>query len=264
MRINQFLARAGLGSRRFCEELVRAGRVAMNGQEVRSLAVRVGPKDEVRVDGRVVQELPRCVVLLYKPSGYLCTTEDPQGRRTIYSLLPPSLSGLFYVGRLDRDSQGLVLLTNDGVLAQRILRPASKIPKKYRVWIDRPLRPEHVRALQEGVLLEGRLCRCEAVRRIREKEWEMVLSEGAKRQIRRMLASLGYQVRRLLRTHIGGLSLTGLRPGGWRRVTEEELVRAFRGTLGECWTQQAPWEHISSPVPGRNPTVLVPGEMAKS
>ncbi|CAF0689465.1 pseudouridine synthase [Candidatus Methylacidithermus pantelleriae] len=246
MRLNQYLARAGLGSRRFCEELIRAGRVEVNGRVVRELHIRVGPAEEVKLDGRTVRPCPRWVVLLHKPRGYLCTSRDPQGRKTIFELLPPDLPRLFYVGRLDRQSEGLVLLTNDGILAQAISRPRFKIPKRYQVWVDRPIGDAERRLLCQGIILEGRLCRCAEVRQRGDRQLEIVLEEGAKRQIRRMLEKLGYRVKRLIRTHIGGFSLRGLPPGAWRKVSPEELQRALNlGCVGalraEPSTGPGPW-----------------------
>jgi len=153
VRLNQFLAAAGLGSRRGCETIIRDGRVALNGQRCTTLATNVQPGDQVTVDGRPVHAEANVYLLLHKPPGYVTTASDERGRRTVFDLLPSGLPRLFHVGRLDMESEGLLLLTNDGALAQRLTHPRHEIEKEYEVTLDRVFHPNDKARLLKGVFI---------------------------------------------------------------------------------------------------------------
>ncbi|HEX4084356.1 MAG TPA: pseudouridine synthase [Chthoniobacteraceae bacterium] len=228
MRINRFLAAAGFGSRRSCEGLIRDGSVTVNGHVCQNLATEVTDTDFVKVGGQRVQPDKHLYILLHKPRGYLCTASDTHDRRTIFELLPGQWPRLFHVGRLDRDSEGLLILTNDGDLALHLTHPRYKIEKEYEVLLDRPFDFSNDTArLLRGVSTEHGRARADSVRRIAPNLLRIVLRQGLKRQIRIMLYKVGYEVERLVRFRIGPLRLEDLRPGEWRALTAAE-VKALR------------------------------------
>jgi len=228
IRLQRFLARCGLGSRRGCEAFVLAGRVRVNGAVVRTLGATVDPvRDLVEVDGRRVRPARRAYLLLHKPAGYVTTRSDPQGRPTVMDLLGPDHAALFPVGRLDVDTEGALILTNDGEFAHRLLHPSFEIPRTYEAWVEgRPGR-EVLAALAGGVVLDGRrTAPAKArvlVRRASRTLVEIVLHEGRKRQVRRMFQALGHPVRHLKRTAYGPVRLGRLAKGRYRRLRSEEL-----------------------------------------
>ncbi|TFU16590.1 pseudouridine synthase [Thermus tengchongensis] len=227
LRLQAFLARAGVGSRRKAEELIRQGRVRVN-EEVAHLGQKVGPGDVVEVDGKRV-ELPqeRIVLALHKPKGYTTTRFDPHAQKTVFDLLPP-IPGLHPVGRLDRDSEGLLLFTNDGALTFRLTHPRHGVKKVYRVWTERGTLPEGVcQKLVQGVALEDGPARALFCRPAPGGAY-LTLAEGRKREVRRMLKAVGYPVRRLLRVQVGPIQLGHLPPGRWRRLSEEEVAALLR------------------------------------
>lgn len=229
-RLQKLLARAGIASRRKAEALVRAGRVTVNGA-VASLGDRATVDDDVRLDGRrVTLRREHVTYLLYKPVGVVSTAHDELGRTTVVSLVP-RVAGLHPVGRLDRDSEGLLLLTTDGALTLRLSHPRYGHVKEYRAWCaEGRVREDALARLRDGVDLEDGPAR--AVRaRGAEGGCVLELGEGRNRQVRRMLAALGYEVTRLKRTRIGGLRLGDLQPGDWRELTPAELT-ALRGRGG--------------------------------
>jgi len=229
IRINRFLAAAGLGSRRKVEELVLEGRVSVNGQTITDLACKVDTeRDRVRVGGRVVQ-LPRRVVyvILHKPPGVLTTAHDPEGRQTVFDLLEGAPSPLFSVGRLDRMSEGLLLLTNDGPLAYRLAHPRYRIPRIYRLQVAGEMPEELIARFRRGTSIGGQTTRPDEVKVIHRSRkgtfLEVVLVEGKNREIRRICQDLGLKVDRLLRIEYGPLSLRGLPSGAWRHLGEREV-----------------------------------------
>ena len=231
MRLQKILARAGLASRRRAEELIRAGRVGVNGV-VASLGATADPeRDEVSVDGRPVVAQPRVYWILHKPPGVITTTRDPQGRPTVLDLLPSEARGerLFPVGRLDLDSEGLLLLTNDGEVAQAMLHPSLGCEKEYRVTVRGRLSAATKRMLAAGIELEdGPMAPCQLGRVSYESAadastFHLTLREGRKRQIRRALSSQGHPVLRLIRVRMGPLWLGRLKPRQARRLTAREL-----------------------------------------
>lgn len=227
MRLNRFLASCGLGSRRGCEDLVRQGRVAINDRPVNDLATRIGPGDRVSVDQRRVSPRGAVAILLNKPAGCLCSTRSQGARPTVFALLPRMPERLFPVGRLDADSEGLLLLTNDGDLAQHLAHPRHHVSKIYLTTLDKPFDPAHTRPLTRGMMLEGKPARFESVQPVGRRSVRIELRQGLKRQIRMMLLYLGYDVQRLVRIQFGPLRLGPLKPGEWRFLSEAE-IRALR------------------------------------
>ena len=241
VRLNKYLASCGLGSRRHCEELITAGRVFVDGQAVTQQGVTVDPNNQkIRVDGKPLMVERHVYYILNKPRDVLCTCSDPRGRRSFLSLLPKVEERVFPVGRLDRDSEGLLLVTNDGYLAARLAHPRYGVAKTYRVWTNGELSIENLSRLKKGIEDAGEFLQVKAVRFIDSSEdmalYEIVLEQGKNRQIHRMMESLGFVVERLVRTRLGPLNLQGLRVGASRPVRQAELraLRAVgRRSLGE-------------------------------
>jgi 23S rRNA pseudouridine2605 synthase len=229
IRLQSFLARSGVASRRAAEEMITHGRIAVNGETVTAMGLQVVPGvDRVEVDGEEVKVAPTTWLALHKPTGYVTSRTDPFGRETVYALLPEKYHGLFHVGRLDRDSEGLLLLTNDGDLANRFLHPSFGITKEYDVIVSGKPTDAVLRQLVEGVELEDGVARAESAKLIGpagngQSRLKMVLREGKKREVRRMLAELGHEVTRLVRRRFGPIDLAELPLGKWRIVAPEEL-----------------------------------------
>lgn len=234
MRIQKFLAACGVGSRRAVERLISEGRVQVNG-EIAHIGHDIDPdRDELRFDGRLVKP-PDAIqlVMMNKPAGYVSTVSDPQGRPTVMELLPPGLGRLFPVGRLDRDSQGLLLFTNDGELTHKLLHPSRGVWKRYRAEVEYALGDNTLRELCNGVSLEDGVtapCRARMEARTMHGPQHVILEikEGKKRQVRRMLGVLGHPVLNLERIAFGPLQLADLPVGQTRslRPAEEKSLRA--------------------------------------
>ena len=236
IRLQKVLASSGIGSRRACEELIVAGRVAVNGRVVRELGTRIDPmSDEVAVDGVPVPVTPDLVYLaMNKPRGVLSTMADDQGRPCVGDFVADRPDRVFHVGRLDADSEGLLLLTNDGTLAHRLTHPSFGVPKVYLVQIDgRPHRrlPQQLRS---GVELDDGPARADAARIVAATDLaaqlEVVIHDGRHRIVRRMFDALGHPVRRLVRTSIGPLALGELRPGRVRHLSQPEVRSLYKAT----------------------------------
>ncbi|MGD9782822.1 MAG: pseudouridine synthase [Kiritimatiellia bacterium] len=234
IRLQKFLAAAGIGSRRHCEELIVAARVRVDGAVVAQLGARVDPQTQrVELDGRPVRAEPHRTYLADKPRGILCTSFDPEGRPTIVEWAAqmgadPRLR-LYTIGRLDFDSEGLILLTNDGALAQEFAHPSRHVEKEYRAWIDRLATRDQLSAMLEGVEENGEHLRAlsvvaEASRPGRPPTLRIVLGEGRNRHIRRMLEAIGLRVRRLRRIRIGPLSEADLRGKSIRELPPTDLA----------------------------------------
>ncbi len=228
-RLQKILAAAGLGSRRECEELIRAGRVSVNGVRA-ELGARADPeKERITVDGRPVRTRALLYIALYKPRGCASTRKDPHAAKIIPDLLPASLWHLFPVGRLDVPSEGLLLLTNDGELANRLMHPRYQVRRTYRVTVSGNLPDTAVEVLRTGIPLEDGLAKAESARVLKRDpdrgrtRLEMVLTEGRNREVRRMFEALGHGVLRLVRVQMGPLALGTLKPGAWRELTQEEI-----------------------------------------
>ncbi|HEU0247471.1 MAG TPA: pseudouridine synthase [Gaiellaceae bacterium] len=230
MRLNAFLARAGIASRRRADELILERRVRVNG-EPGELNTVVGESDVVEVDGRRVAKQPLHYVLLNKPAGVITTADDPRGRPTVVDLVSHE-TRVVPVGRLDVDTTGALVLTNDGELANRLAHPSFGVAKVYDVDIDGSPSPEALEALRRGIDLEdGRTAPAEAriVRRgTRVTRIELTLHEGRKHQVKRMCEGVGHSVRHLHRRRYAGLRLVGLEPGQWRELTDDEVAELRR------------------------------------
>src|SRR5262245_17295969 len=236
-RLNKYLAHAGVASRRQCDELIGSGHVSIDGQTVRDLGTRVDPeKQKVAVDGQAVRAERSVYWLVNKPRGYLCTNYDPAGRPRAVDLVPHVRQRVYTVGRLDEDSEGLLLLTNDGELAHRLMHPRYGVEKTYLVQVaGRPARDE-LHQLLKGVWLSDGHVHARRVKRLRqqgESTWlEIVLSEGKNREVRRMLAKLGHKVMRLQRVALGRVRLGRLAAGKSRPLRQEELEGLRKDAAG--------------------------------
>jgi len=224
IRLQKYLALAGAApSRRKAEELIRAGRITINGQTA-TLGAKVYPGDEVRVGKRLISPpQERVVIALHKPRGYETTRKSRSGAPTVYELLP-DIPGLHPVGRLDRDSEGLLLFTNDGALTQRLTHPRYGIKKVYRVWSKKGTPPpDLLRQLEKGVTLRSGEFAQALKARPKEGGAVITMTEGKKREVRYMMKAIGYPVDRLLRVKMGPIRLGGQKPGTWRELSEAEL-----------------------------------------
>jgi pseudouridine synthase len=221
MRLNAYLARAGVASRRGADELIKAGRVTVNGQ-AGQLNTFVESRDRVELDGRPVELQPLAYVLLHKPAGVVTTARDPQGRRTVLDLVEHP-SRVVPVGRLDADTTGALLLTNDGELAHRLAHPKYEIEKVYEAEVDGRPDAEALQRLRDGIELDDGPTRPAQVRRLGPYLVEVAIHEGRKHQVKRMLEAVGYPVRRLHRSRYAGLTLEELEPGAWRELEPSEV-----------------------------------------
>jgi 23S rRNA pseudouridine2605 synthase len=251
-RLQKILARAGLASRRRAEAMVAGGRVRVNGRVARLGEGADPERDEILVDGRPLPSPPRRRVLaLHKPRGYVTTLRDPWGRPTVADLLPPD-GRLVPVGRLDRESEGLLLCTNDGAVVQAVAHPRGGVRKRYLVWVEGRAEPGHLAALVGGLELEDGPARALGARRVdpgravRGLELapppggaadgdvvEVVMGEGRKREVRRLFAAAGLKVVRLVRVAVGSVTLTGLGPGRYRYLSEREVDSLLASREGE-------------------------------
>jgi 23S rRNA pseudouridine2605 synthase len=233
-RLHKVLAHAGVESRRAAEEMILAGRVAVNGQICTTLGTKVDPEhDAILVDGQPIpRRVRRVYLMLNKPPGYITTVTDPENRATVMDLLPHN-SRIYPVGRLDANSEGLILLTNDGGFANLLAHPRFSYEKEYHVAVPGTIGEEDLQALRDGVLIEGRLTNPAKVRVLSSDgrvTWlSVTIHEGRNRQVRRMLHALGHHVDRLVRVRIGPLWLGSLPRGAYRSLTPAE-IRKLRGT----------------------------------
>jgi 23S rRNA pseudouridine2605 synthase len=230
VRLNAYLARAGVASRRAAEELIRAGRVRVNG-EVAGLATFVERTDRVELDGRPLELEPLAYVLLHKPAGVVTTASDPHGRPTVVDLveLPRRIVP---VGRLDADTTGALLLTNDGPLAHRLMHPRYEVDKVYEADVEGEPDEEALRRLAEGLELDDGTTAPAGVRRLGPSRLELTLHEGRNRQVRRMCEAVGHPVTHLHRREYAGLTLEGVEPGKWRELTPAEVAALSAAIAG--------------------------------
>lgn len=233
VRLHKFMAECGVASRRACEKIIQEGRVTVDGVVVRELGVSVDPKRQrVEVDGIAIRPAAFRYLIYNKPRGVLSALADPRGRGTLADVLPPDAGRLFHVGRLDQDSEGLLLLTNDGELAARLMHPRYQIEKIYRVTCQGDLDAAAMTRMQEGIVDDGERLRAKSVEFIDAGLYNIVLTEGKKREVRRLFAACGCPVRRLVRMAVGPLKLGSLSTGRFREVSEAELTALRRITSG--------------------------------
>ena len=227
MRINKYIASSGYCSRRKADELILAGRVQVNGKTVALLGYEIRTKDKVTIDGKTLRVMKLEYYRFYKPAGYITTSDDEKGRKTIYDLLPPEMSHLKPVGRLDKDSSGLLILTNDGNLVYELTHPSVKVAKVYRVVVDAFLKVENLEKLAKGIEIEkGKIayCDCEIIERKKgETLLEITLYQGLNRQIRKMVEHLGYNVVHLKRIRHATIDLVGLKKGQYKPIKPKQI-----------------------------------------
>jgi len=224
VRLNAYLARAGVASRRKADELIKAGRVTVNG-EPGQLKTFVSGRDRVELDGRPLEKQRLAHLLLHKPAGVVTTASDPQGRPTVVELVADHETRVVPVGRLDADTTGALLLTNDGELAHRLAHPRYEVEKVYEAEVEGDPSDETLRRLERGVELDdGRTAPARA-KRLAPSRVELALHEGRKHQVKRMLEAVGHPVTRLHRSRYAGLSLEGVEPGEWRELEPGEVAR---------------------------------------
>jgi 23S rRNA pseudouridine2605 synthase len=227
IRLNKWMADAGVGSRRYCDQLILRGRVAINGTKVNELGIKVDPAHKVTVDGKLIKPQRHVYWVVNKPKGYLCTNYDPGGRPIVLDLIPHVEERVYTVGRLDDDSEGLLLMTNDGDLAQKLTHPKFGIRKTYVVLVAGITTDEELTRMTTGVKLSEGTARALYVERITKQGnaslLKIVLAEGKNREIRRMLAKLGHKVMELRRVAIGPIKIDRLKRGKCRRLSELEV-----------------------------------------
>ena len=228
VRLQKFLAEAGVASRRASEEIIVQARVMVNGRVVQELGAKVDPAhDQIMVDGKLVRTKRKIYVALHKPVGCVCSRKDERGRPTIYELLPPDWSNVQSVGRLDYDTEGLLLLTNDGELSLRLTHPRYGVKKLYEVTVEGRVNLDQTEAFTRGIRDVGELLRAQRVRITSASKSrsviELELTEGKNREVRRMCAAIGLNVERLVRTQVGKIKLGELRTGRWRTLTDAEI-----------------------------------------
>lgn len=228
LRLNRAIAATGICSRRRADELIKEGRITVNGELAIDLSLQVDLlKDKIAVDGKPLYKKPFDYVVLYKPKGVVTTCDDEQGRCTVIDLMPADLQHLKPVGRLDRDSEGMIILTNDGALAQTLAHPSNHVEKTYRVTVDGQIDESALTVLREGVRLSEGMTQQAEVHSLKRSgnmsTFVIVIREGRNRQIRRMCAKVGYNVLRLVRERIGALQLNLKEPGEWRHLMASEV-----------------------------------------
>jgi len=224
MRLNRFLAAAGVASRRKCDELIASGGVTINGRVCTDFSAQPGDRDHVKVNGKLVRVAGSMTIALHKPAGFVSTRNDTQARDTVFDLLPSKFPRLFNIGRLDAQSEGLLLLTNDGDLSQKLTHPRFKVEKEYEVTLDRQWDGALAQRLLRGTVLDGRRAQIARLHSIGPTRLRVVLRQGLNQQIRRMFYAVGYDVKRLIRIRIGNLRLGDLPRGHWRPLVKSELT----------------------------------------
>lgn len=226
MRINKYLAAAGVASRRECDRLISEGRVKVNGK-IASLGYEVNADDEVTVNGNRVTEKKNEYYILNKPKGYICSVSDDKGRKTVMDLMPQNVGRVYPVGRLDYDSEGLLIMTTDGELAQKLTHPSNEIAKTYLVKIEGTITESDLNPIRSGIEIDGYLTKkCKAHIVETNKAYTKIhitLTEGKNREIRKMFEAIGREVVLLKRIKIGELTLRGLDRGSYRKLSKEEV-----------------------------------------
>lgn len=224
MRLNKFISLCGFASRRAADELIKEQKVSVNGEIVQDLGRQVQESDLVEIEGKKLS-LPQktTVIAFHKPAGCVCTCKDPQKRQTVYDFLPPGYKGLKYIGRLDLQSRGLLLFTDDGELAHKLTLPKYKILRHYLVWTDSPVKKSDAEQLIEGIDLEDGIKGFAEAVFFEEGCIELVLSEGKNREIRKMMAAIGYEIEDLQRIAYADIDLGDLASGDYRELSDKEV-----------------------------------------
>lgn len=227
MRINKYLALCGVASRRECDKLIAEGRVEVNGK-IAELGCEIGGEDVVKVDGREVKEKKNEYYILNKPKGYICSVKDEKGRKTVLDLMPENVGRIYPVGRLDYDSEGLLILTTDGELAQHLTHPSNEVPKTYLVKIEGTITEAGLNPIRSGIDIGGyvtKKCKAHIVETNKEyTKIHVTITEGKNREIRKMFEAIGKNVTLLKRIKIGELTLRGLDRGSYRKLTQQEIA----------------------------------------
>ncbi len=227
MRINKFLAASGVASRRECDRLIKDGKVTVNGKTA-VLGVEVSESDEVKVNGNIVTLKKNEYYILNKPKGYICSVSDEKGRKTVMDLMPDGVGRIYPVGRLDYDSEGLLILTTDGELAQHLTHPSNEVPKTYLVRIEGILTENELNPIRSGIEIDGyvtKKCKAHIVETNKAfTKVHVTLKEGKNREIRKMFAAIGKEVTLLKRIKVGELSLRGLDRGAYRKLNKQEVA----------------------------------------
>ncbi len=227
MRLNKFLAASGVASRRDCDELIKQGKVKVNGRTA-VVGMEVSEGDEIFVNGNKVALKKNEYYLINKPKGYLCTVSDDKGRKTVMDIIPQTAGRVYPVGRLDYDSEGLLIMTTDGELAQKLTHPSNQVPKTYLVKIEGTATEATLNPIRSGIEIEGgyvtKKCKAHIVETNKDyTKIHITLTEGKNREIRKMFAAIGREVTLLKRISIGELTLRGLDRGAWRKLTKQEV-----------------------------------------
>ena len=227
MRINKYLAASGVASRRECDKLIQEGKVKINGKQAQ-LGAEVGEDDQVSVNGTVVSVKKNEYYILNKPKGYICSVSDDKGRKTVMDLMPNGVGRIYPVGRLDYDSEGLLILTTDGALAQHLTHPSNEVPKTYLVKIEGTITENALNPIRSGIEIDGyvtKKCKAHIVETNKEyTKIHITLIEGKNREIRKMFESIGKNVTLLKRIKVGELSLRGLDRGSYRKLSKQEIA----------------------------------------
>lgn len=226
MRINKFLAAAGVASRRECDKLIADGKVKVNGK-IATLGIEVNESDEVFVEDRKVVIQKNEYYILNKPKGYICSVSDDKGRKTVMDLMPANVGRIYPVGRLDYDSEGLLILTTDGELAQKLTHPSNEIPKTYLVKIEGTLTEAALNPIRSGIEIDGyvtKKCKAHIVETNKAyTKIHITITEGKNREVRKMFAAIGKEVQLLKRIKVGDLTLRGLDRGAYRKLSKQEV-----------------------------------------
>ncbi len=223
-RLNKYLASCGIGARRACDNLIQSGEVIVNGKVCLTPATRVSEEDHVKIDGKRVTPREISAIVLNKPRGFVCSKEDEHERETIYNLLPPKLRHLNHVGRLDRDSEGIIILTNDGDFSQELSHPNKKTEKEYLVTVNQSFDNEVLDRFLRGVYTPEGKATAKAIHRLSARRFTITLETGLKRQIRMMCRACHLQVTKLVRTRIGCFTARGLEQGRFRHLEVEDIA----------------------------------------
>ncbi len=234
MRLVKFLAAAGIASRRKAAELVENGEILINGKPPIGPGDPVGPRDEVKYRGKVITLNPLYHIMINKPRGYTCTNEDKHAEKKVFELIElPGNPKLFSAGRLDKDSEGLLIITNDGEYGMRLTHPRFEILKTYLVKTDRPIPANELNRIRQGIVDEGEELRPRAIDEISPGYYKFLLNEGKKREIRRLIRAAGARTTELKRVRIGNLELGSLAPGKWRLLSPDEVALSLKSAGGK-------------------------------